>query len=107
MRLGKENGVRTEKISVYGTAANLHELPAWQVLTPTGTYTFEGFSMDAYLDSTVEVWVRDTEIIRVTGVAEWEVTYENLLVDETEGKKSSHKLSSRNKQLMETIAVGV
>lgn len=89
MRLDKENGVRTEKISVYGTAANLHELPAWQVLTPTGTYTFEGFSMDAYLDCVVEVWVRDSEIIRVTRVAEREVIYENLLVEGVEGKQLS------------------
>ncbi len=89
MRFDKEKGVRMEEISVYGTAANIHELSAWQVLTPTGTYTFEGFSMDAYLDCVVEVWVRGTEIIRVTRVAAREATYENLLVDGVKGKQLS------------------
>ncbi len=84
-RFDTEKEVQTARLSVYGTAANIHEIPAWNVMTPAGMYTFEGFSMDAYLDCQVEVWMRGAEIIRVVRSVGNTVTYENMLVSASEG----------------------
>ncbi len=86
-RFDTEKEVQTAQLSVYGTAANIHEIPAWNVMTPAGMYTFEGFSMDAYLDCQVEVWMRGTEIIRVVQLLGNTVTYENMLVSASDGKR--------------------
>lgn len=77
--------VETKGLSVYATAANVSGVEAWHVVTELGEYTFGGFSMDAYLDCSVQAWVRGTEIIRVLEVTDREVSYENALVTGTEG----------------------
>lgn len=86
-RFDTECAVQTKLLSVYATAANIHEIPAWHVLTTEGMYIFEGFSMDAYLDCQVEVWMRGEEIIRVSQKVEDEVIYENMLVSESNGSQ--------------------
>ncbi len=78
--------VRTETLSVYGTAANVDGVEAWHVVTERGEYTFGGFSMDACLDCRIQAWVRGREIIRVREVLSDEVDYENMLVTGVNGK---------------------
>lgn len=78
--------VKTVEVSVYGTAANINGVKAWHVVTEQGEYTFEGFSMDAWLDCEVEIWVRGREIIRVQELISREVSYENMLVKGMEEK---------------------
>ncbi|MBQ4564408.1 MAG: hypothetical protein IJA58_07995, partial [Lachnospiraceae bacterium] len=84
-RFDTKKEVKTKELSIYATAANLHEIPAWHVLTTEGMYTFEGFSMDAYLDRRVEVWMRGMEIIRISQKTGENVTYKNMLVSESKG----------------------
>lgn len=97
-RFDTEKEVQTRELSVYATAANIHEIPAWNVLTPEGMYTFEGFSMDAYLDCQVEVWMRGTEIIRVSQTVGNTMTYENMLVSASDGTRLTVYFGGYNRE---------
>lgn len=63
-----EGGIRTKSLTVFATPANSASLNSWQMATNYGMYTFEGLTLDRYLDKQIEVIIRDREIVAVKGV---------------------------------------
>ncbi|GKX32206.1 hypothetical protein SH1V18_46860 [Vallitalea longa] len=60
-----EGGIRTKKLIVFATPANSSSLRSWQMATNYGMYTFEGLTLDCYLDKEIEVIIRNREIVAV------------------------------------------
>jgi stage II sporulation protein D len=61
-------GIKTKRLIVFATPANSSSLSAWKMATNYGIYSFEGLTLDCYLDNEIEVIIRGNEIIALKGV---------------------------------------
>lgn len=66
------------------TPSNDKKLNAWQSVTNIGKYSFEGLSMDYYLDTRVNAVVKDGEILWITGIIDNTIQYVNTYVEKVE-----------------------
>lgn len=75
-----EHAVKEETSVIYGTPANLEQIPAWTAYTDQGRMGFEGVGLDACIDRQVQVLVRNGEILTVVRIVSDQVTYENVWI---------------------------
>lgn len=65
---------------LYGTPNNVETAAAWTAYTKDGRYMFEGLSLDSYIDRTIRVLVRGSDILRVEEMVSDEIVYENAWI---------------------------
>lgn len=75
-----EGNVISIETDIYGTPDNVETAAAWTAYTKDGKYMFEGLSLDSYVDRTVRLLVRDTDILRVDEMVSDEIVYENAWI---------------------------
>ena len=75
-----ENAVVQEKLLLYGTPDNVKEAAAWTAYTDKGILGFEGVALDSCIDREIQVYMRGSEIITLTGVVSDQVTYKNVWI---------------------------
>ncbi|WP_304941964.1 SpoIID/LytB domain-containing protein [Vallitalea guaymasensis] len=80
-----EGGIRTKSLTVFATPANSASLNSWQMATNYGMYTFEGLTLDRYLDKQIEVIIRDREIVAVKGVINETPKLTNAYIEKIDG----------------------
>ncbi|MCJ7856278.1 SpoIID/LytB domain-containing protein [Lachnospiraceae bacterium NSJ-143] len=62
-----EYGVEKKEISIFATAGE-GQMSSWKVSTGVGELNHGGLFMDAYVDKTVEAYIKNDELLAVTGV---------------------------------------
>lgn len=77
--------VHTEEITILGTNDTLEGVGKWQLHTNKGIYYAEGINMDKYVDTLIQVYVRDKEILSVSIKISDEIVYENVYFEKGEG----------------------
>ena len=77
--------VHTEEITILGTNDILEGVGKWQLHTNKGIYYAEGINMDKYVDTLIQVYVRDKEILSVSIKISDEIVYENVYFEKGEG----------------------
>lgn len=70
--------VHTEEITILGTNDTLEGVGKWQLHTNKGIYYAEGINMDKYVDTLIQVYVMDKEILSVSIKISDEIVYENV-----------------------------
>lgn len=80
LKYDTEHEVREQTLVVYGTPANLEQVPAWTAYTDLGKMGFEGVGLDACIDRQVAVLERNGEILTVMRTVSDQVTYENVWI---------------------------
>ncbi|MBR5267257.1 MAG: SpoIID/LytB domain-containing protein [Lachnospiraceae bacterium] len=75
-----EKNVKALDVDIYGTPDNVQTAAAWTAYTSDGKFTFEGLSLDAYIDRKIRILVRDQEILRVEEMLSEEIVYENAWI---------------------------
>ncbi|WP_273320273.1 SpoIID/LytB domain-containing protein [Vallitalea guaymasensis] len=80
-----EGGIRTKKLTVFATPANSASLNSWQMATNYGMYTFEGLTLDRYLDKEIEVIIRGREIVAVKRVINETPKLTNAYIEKIDG----------------------
>ncbi|MCT4686794.1 SpoIID/LytB domain-containing protein [Vallitalea sp.] len=80
-----EGGIRVKKLTVFATPANSVSLNSWQMATNYGMYTFEGLTLDRYLDKEIEVIIRDREIVAVKRVINETPKLTNAYIEKIDG----------------------
>lgn len=81
----KENQVVEEPVLVYGTVSNLPDAKPWTVYTNKGDFGFEGLALDSYIDSEIQVVMREGELIRIKELVSRDVTYSNVWLSQGDG----------------------
>ena len=76
-KLDTNDNILSINLIISGTIANDPSIPSWEAATTYGKLSFEGMSVDYYIDKGVTVLLRDNEIIGVTKVYSKNVTYHN------------------------------
>jgi stage II sporulation protein D len=84
-RSNYDGGINTRKLIVFATPSTSSELNAWKMATNHGMYSFEGLTLDCYLDNEIEVMIRDSEIIAVTGVISNSPKLTNAYIEKIKG----------------------
>lgn len=72
--------VKEQTPVIYGTPANLEQIPAWTAYTDQGKMGFEGVGLDAFIDRQIKVLERNGEILTVVQTVSDQVTYENVWI---------------------------
>lgn len=67
-----------QSVLLYGTPANVDGAKEWMAYTSLGNLKFEGLSLDAYIDTEIQILKRGTEIVRMEKMISDQVTYENV-----------------------------
>lgn len=67
-----------QSVLLYGTPANVDGAKEWMAYTSLGNLKFEGLSLDAYIDTEIQILKRGTEIVRMEKMISDKVTYENV-----------------------------
>ncbi len=81
------NGVERKIIYLYGTANNFPELESWHAYTSDGLVSFDGLSMDYYIDSEITVLMKGEEIITFDKNVNWQTTQSNVWIMESGDNK--------------------
>ena len=85
-----KGNIKQVKLTVVGTVSNVPAFKPWKAATTMGECGFEGLSLDYYIDKTIEVLMRDNEIITVLDVVEKDVTYYNAwIISVADGKMTA------------------
>ena len=79
--------VSRQELLILGTPTNIENLSPWQCLTGSGTYGFHGISLDSYMDANVDAYVRDNEIVAVTGISKNPGNVRNLWIVSGSGQE--------------------
>lgn len=79
------DGIKTRRLIVFATPSNSSELNAWKMATNHGMHSFEGLTLDCYLDKEIDVLVRDSEIIAVTAIANNAPKLTNAYIEKING----------------------
>lgn len=82
-------GISNTNIIVFATPANNSELNAWEMATNKGIYSFEGLTVDAYMDKEIQVIVRGNEIIAVEKIVDTKPSLTNAYVKNISNKKAT------------------
>lgn len=83
-----------QSLLLYGTPANVDGAPAWTAYTSLGNLRFEGLSVDAYIDTEIQILKRGTEIVRVEKMISDSVRYENVWLLEDGGDRFKFEIGS-------------
>lgn len=65
--LAQVYGIEEKKITVFGTPGNCNLAP-WTMATDKGLLGFSGFSVDAYIDHTIKVLIKDGEMLSAVSI---------------------------------------
>ena len=85
--IDNNESIQKKEMIVIGTPSNMDSLAAWQCAADRGTLSFEGLSMDGYIDSKIKVYLKDDEILNVIDVVDEEVLIENIWILKGEGNQ--------------------
>lgn len=77
----KNDLVRKEELTLFATPAYIHELAAWNGVTDKGVYCFEGFAIDSYVDTKLNVVFFEEQVLRIEPVEDY-AEYKNVIVYE-------------------------
>lgn len=77
-----ESGVELVSFVVAATPGSQAEVPAWNVYTDDGIFTFYGLFMDGYLDQEVTAYVKGKEILGLLKVSSQDIEYHNVWIYE-------------------------
>jgi stage II sporulation protein D len=102
-----EGEVAEKTVILYGTPANLPELPAWTAATDQGEFGFEGLNLNDCLDRKINVWVRGSEILKVIDISGEAVCYENVLVTRLENESRRTEEGEENGTFLSFFLDGV
>lgn len=80
-----DGNVKTLETDLYGTPGNVDTAAAWTAYTKDGTFRFEGLFLDSYIDRTIELLVRDGDIVKVEREVSDEIVYENAWISGCSG----------------------
>ncbi|MGN0515205.1 MAG: SpoIID/LytB domain-containing protein [Lachnospiraceae bacterium] len=69
-------------IATPGTSENVQD---WTVYTQNGKYAFYNLFVDGYQDRTIKAYVRNKEIIAVSGIVTEDITYHNVWIYKGDG----------------------
>ncbi len=83
--LDVEGKIQEVEVLLYGTPMNVIHASAWTAYTSKGNYSFEGLSLDSYIDRELKFLIKDGEIIALRGVLSDSVTYKNVWISSGEG----------------------
>lgn len=78
---GSDATLHQKELTVVGTPANIEGAKEWQAYTTDGNYTFEGLTLDGYIDKKISVYVRGSEIVSFIALVSDEVVYENAWIE--------------------------
>lgn len=73
---------RTDNLYIFSTPSISSELSAWEVATDKGKYSFEGLSLDSYIDKEIIVGIKDNEILYVKEISTEKPTLKNAYIKE-------------------------
>ena len=82
-----DGNVKELVTDLYGTPDNVETAAAWTAYTKDGKFTFEGLSMDSYVDRRIRVLVRGQDILKVEELVSDEIVYENAWISGYEDHK--------------------
>ncbi|MDI9241375.1 SpoIID/LytB domain-containing protein [Fusibacillus kribbianus] len=85
-KYNREGAVVRKELTIIGTPNQLSEAGAWEVYTDQGVFSFEGLSMDRYVDRLVKGLVRGNQLLMVTELLSDEITYENVWIESYENQ---------------------
>lgn len=77
----KNNLVRKEELMLFATPAYIHELAAWVGVTDKGVYCFEGFAIDYYVDTKLNVMFFGEQVLKIEPAEDY-AEYKNVIVYE-------------------------
>jgi len=86
IELYSDGNVETDSFSVVATVSNVPTLGTWKAVTDDGNYSFEGLSLDYYIDNEIEVFKRGSEVIWVKNKLSDSVCYENVWIVNSNSK---------------------
>lgn len=78
-RLGKKD-IKEMQIGIAATPSNSEKAGEWEAYTTKGKLRFTGLILDKYKDKTIDVIVKENEILMVKEVVSDNVTYENVWI---------------------------
>lgn len=93
-----EHHVTSMETDLYGTPDNVETAAAWTAYTRDGKFSFEGLSMDSYVDRRVKMLVRGDEILKVVEMVSDEIVYENAWISGYSGNEVTVFIGNVQKQ---------
>lgn len=81
-----EEKLTKKELYIVGTKDNIDSLKPFVTVTDAGQFTNDGLDMKAYIDVDVQAYVKDNEIIYITGVVKKETTLPNVYITGQDGK---------------------
>lgn len=93
-----EGKILSIETDIYGTPDNVETAAAWTAYTKDGKFMFEGLSLDPYVDRTVRLLVRDSDILRVDEMVSDEIVYENAWISGYSGNSVTVFVGNVQKQ---------
>lgn len=79
----------TEKtIGIFATTEN-GDMPSWITSTSEGVLKYQGYAMDAYVDKTIKVLVKEDEIVGILNLVSNDACFENAYVSKLNSSECS------------------